>query len=275
MVAQQQHDAEHRPEAVPRGALFQLQKSVVLGHKGDRLRPEGLGFPGPTLRTREGWGPGGHWRCCCSGGGRVLDPGGWGSAAPRLCTPGQEAAPLSATATILDGGYSCQGQGKGLGPVLPTSTALPPCLMYSPFWPTVGAEALSSPRSGRGRRRRILTTGSGHRRDPEDCGLGRLPGGEGSRAWLGRSERPGPTVSLPVDCLCLPPKARLFCVTYRYDLPQPCLYPGRVGRRMETALVLEVSPLRPRPRTVPPLSLSHALPSHHHPEILPVTQEPS
>lgn len=34
VVAQQQHDAQHRAEAVPRGALLQLQQPVVLGHTG-------------------------------------------------------------------------------------------------------------------------------------------------------------------------------------------------------------------------------------------------
>lgn len=46
-------------------------------------------------------------------------------------------------------------------------------------------------------------------------------------------------------------------------------------RKTEPELPLEVSLLGLTGHTVPHLSLSHALPSHHHPEVLLVTQEPS
>lgn len=78
------------------------------------------------------------------------------------------------------------------------------------------------------RRQITLTTGSGHRRGHEDCGLGRLPGRKVSRAWLGRCERPEPT-RIPACSLPLGLFSRMFSffLVYKYDLPQPCLAPSR------------------------------------------------
>lgn len=77
------------------------------------------------------------------------------------------------------------------------------------------------------RRQITLTTGSGHRRGHEDCGLGRLPGRKVSRAWLGRCERPDPT-RIPACSLPLGLFSRMFSffLVYKYDLLQPCLAPS-------------------------------------------------
>lgn len=85
MVAQQQHDAEHGPEAVPRGTLRQLQQPVVLRTRG-QVEASKAWAPQPTLGPTEGRGL-----------EVLLEMGAEGcsqearSAAPRLCHPGEGA----------------------------------------------------------------------------------------------------------------------------------------------------------------------------------------
>lgn len=148
----------------------------------------------------------------------------------------------------------------------------------------VGDEAPSSPRSG-GRKWNHKEADNpnhrlGHKRGHEDCGLGRLPGGDVSRTWLGRSKRPDPTCvpacRLPLG---LSSGTFLFFVMYKWDLPHSCLKPSMAlllsGERWSRSCCWKSLYLGLTGHTVPRLSLSHALPSHHHPEVLLVTQEPS
>lgn len=147
----------------------------------------------------------------------------------------------------------------------------------------IGEETPSSPRSGRGKWKHIEVDNPNHRlrhkRRHEDCGLGRLPGGGVSRAWLW-SERPDlmciPACSLP---LSLSSGAFLFFVIHKYDLPPPCLKPSIApllsGERWSWSWCWRSLHSGLTGHSVPLLSLSHALPAHHHPEILFVSQERS
>ena len=143
---------------------------------------------------------------CCGRGQRALgsESGALeaGPAAPRFATRSERLS------------LSCWGQRTPATARAKARVSPPSLIAPSPVLPTatcsvprVGAKALSSPKSGGGlemtRKQIILTTGSGHRQGHRNCRLGRLPGGEGSRACLGRSKKP--------DYACITPGS--FCPT--------------------------------------------------------------
>lgn len=145
-------------------------------------------------------------QCCQQRGGRALEP--WRPG--QLRGPEQGAAPQCPSTFLGEGDMAAKARTKAW------RVSGVPHLLHSPF-PTLpivtGSAALQwvlralATQVWLGaletRRWMIPATGSGHR-----WGLGRLPGGEASRAWLGRGWGQTPhLVSLPaVSALVCPPE---------------------------------------------------------------------